>query len=146
MDDSFLMRVLYRVADLNEQLQTRIRRQGMSVTIIGDFDTIDKFHHKIRPPMLGCAGIEDVSNVRMIHQRERLTLSLEARDHAFRVHSRLNHLEGDTTANRFLLLCYENHTATSFSDLLQQLVPIHAVTRLFPSGGFRPAFAYHLWR
>jgi len=119
MDDSFLVRMLDRVADLDEQLQASAGRQEMSVAIIGDFDALDQFHHKIGPPASGRAGIEDVSDVWMFHQGQRLALGLKTRNDAVRIHSRFDQLQGDAPQDRFLLLSHENHAASAFSDLLQ---------------------------
>src|SRR5690349_14753127 len=97
MNDSLLMRVLYCIADLGEEAQPIIDREGMSVAIIGDPHTFDQFHYKIRSPTLGGPGIEYVSDVRMAHQRERLPFRLEARDHAFCIHPRLDDLQCDAS-------------------------------------------------
>src|SRR6266481_8574578 len=107
MNYSLLMRMLYCVADLNKQFQTGSGRQGMLVAVIGDFDALDQFHHKIRPAALGGARIEYVSDVRMVHQRECLSLGLKACNHAFCIHSRFNDLESDSPADRLLLFCYK---------------------------------------
>jgi hypothetical protein len=40
------------------------------------------------------------------------------------------------------LFRHEDHSTTAFSDLLQQLVPVHAIAGLFPSSGFGSLFAY----
>src|SRR5258705_2168763 len=121
MDDSFLVRMLYRVADLGEEVQTSVDREGMSVAIIGDLDAINQFHHEIRPPTFRCARIEYARNIRMIHQSKRLPLGFKACNYAFGVHSWFNDLECDAAADRLLLLSYENEAACSFSDLLHQL-------------------------
>jgi hypothetical protein len=82
----------------------------------------------------------------MVHERKRLSFGLKACNHAFRVHSRLNQLEGDTPVDRFLLFRDKNDAATSFSDLLAQFVSTDPVTRLFPRSGFGPLFAYRRCR
>jgi hypothetical protein len=146
MDYSLLMRMLNRVAHLNKQLQPRGGLQGTLVAEISDLNSLDEFHYKIRPAALGRAGVEDVGNVRMVHQRKRLSLGLKACDHAFRVHARLNQLEGDTPVDWFLLFCHENDATTAFANLLQQLVSTHTIARFFPSGSFAPLFAYHRCR
>src|SRR6266566_3159323 len=128
MDDSLLMRMLYRVADLGEQIQTSVDREGMSVAIIGDPDAINQFHYEIRPATFRCAGIEYVRDIRMIHQSKRLPLSFKACNYAFGVHSWFNDLEGDASVDRLLLFCHENHPVSSFSDLLRQFVAADSIT------------------
>jgi hypothetical protein len=58
----------------------------------------------------------------MVHNRKRLSLCLEARDHFSGVHSRPNNLQGHTTSDRPLLLGQEHNTKSSFPDLLRELV------------------------
>jgi hypothetical protein len=77
----------------------------------------------------------------MIHQRQCLTFSLESGDDTPSVHSRFNHFQGDVSVNRLCLLGHENDTAPSFSNLLQQLVPIDQVSGLLPSSDYGPLLA-----
>ena len=51
-----------------------------------------------RPSSVG-AGVEDLRDVRVVHQRQRLPLGLEARDHLTRVHAQLDELERDAAAD-----------------------------------------------
>src|SRR5262249_31566115 len=134
MDNSLLMRMLDRVADLDEQFQTGGDWEGTPVAIVGDLNTLHQFHDKIGPPAVSCAGVEDVSDVGMVHQSQRLPLGLKACDHAFGVHSRLYDLECDTPADGLLLLRHEDDAASTLADLLQQLVPAHPVPELLPDG------------
>src|SRR5258708_5582180 len=116
----------------------------MLIAVVGDFDSPNEFHDKIRPAGFRRSGIEYFGDVTVVHQRQRLSFSLKPGNDAFSVHARFNNLQGDPTTNRFFLFGHENNPATPFSDLLQQLVPIHPIARLFPSIGFGPPFAYHL--
>jgi hypothetical protein len=81
----------------------------------------------------------------MIHQSQRLALGLKACNHALSVHARLNNFQGDPTTDRLFLFGHENNPATTFPNLLEQLVPIHPVARLLPNRSFSSPFAYHLW-
>ena len=67
----------------------------------------------------------------MVHQRQRLTLGLEAGDDALGVHAQLDDLERDAAADRLLLLGHIDHAAAAFADLLEQLVAADAVAGLF---------------
>jgi hypothetical protein len=119
----------------------------MSVAIIADLHALDQFHHEIRPSAFGGAGIEDVSDVRMIHQCQGLSLSRKACHHAFRVHSWLDDLKCDAAADRLLLLSHENDATSSFADLLHQFVAADSISRLLASGSSRPASHRHFrWR
>src|SRR3989441_922689 len=118
----------------------------MLIAVFSDFDTPNQFHDKIRPAGVRRSGIEYFGDVRVVHQRQHLSFSLKTGNDAFGVHARFNNLQGYPTTDRLLLLRHENDAIAAFADLLQQLVPTHPVTRLFPSGGFNPPFAYHFWR
>ena len=93
MDDPFLMGVLNRLADRQEQLQSFLRCQMLLVAVLRDRQPFDQFHHEIRSAGVGRAGIEHFGNVRMIHHRQRLPLGFETGDHLPRVHSRLDDLQ-----------------------------------------------------
>ncbi len=113
------MRVLHGVANLDEQFQTRDSRERVLVAVFSDFYAPDQFHHEVRPAALRRSRIEDVSDIRMVHQRQGLPLGLKAGNDAFRVHARLDHLECNTPVDRLLLFGHVNSPATAFADLLQ---------------------------
>src|SRR2546427_9404561 len=119
----------------------------MLVAIFGDFSATNKFHDKIRPARLRCSGIEYFGNVGMVHQRERLSFSVESRNDAFRVHAWFDDLQGHPPTNRFLLLSHEDYTAAAFADLLQQVVTSYSIAGLFTDGHSRQPFDRQaVWR
>ena len=67
----------------------------------------------------------------MVHEGQGLALSLEAGDDLFGVHPQLDHFDGDPAPDRFLLLGHIDHAATTFADLLEQLVAAYSVARFF---------------
>ena len=89
-----------------------------------------QFHHEVRPARLGRAGVEHLGDVRMVHQRQRLPLGLEAGDDLLGVHAQLDDLERHAAAHRLLLLGHVDHAAAAFADFLQQLVAADAVADL----------------
>ena len=48
MDDAFLMRVLERLADRQEQLQTLARCELVCIAVLGDRCACDQLHHEVR--------------------------------------------------------------------------------------------------
>ena len=99
MDDSFLVRVLHGVADLDEQFQPLVDGQVVLVAIRGDWDAADQFHHEVGAARVGRPGIEHAGDVRVVHQRQGLPLGFEPGDDLPGIHARLDDLERDAAAN-----------------------------------------------
>jgi len=77
MDDPLVMRVLHRVADLQEQIQPLLDGQLVPIAVLGDGYARHEFHDEIGPAPLGSPGVMDAGDVRMIEKRQRLPLRLE---------------------------------------------------------------------
>ena len=73
----------------------------------------------------------NLGDVRMVHERQRLPLRLEACDDLPCVHAELDDLERDAAAHRLLLLGHVHHAAAAFADLLEQPVAADAVAGFF---------------
>ena len=58
----------------------------------------------------------------MVHQRQRLSLGLEAPDHLAGVHPRFDDLQRHRALNGPRLLGHEHDAHPAFADLLEQLV------------------------
>ena len=126
--------VLHRLADRHEQLQPLAGRQAVVVAVLGDRDALDQLHDEERAAVLGRPGVEDLGDVRVVHQRQRLPLRLEARHHLPAVHPRLDELDGDQALDRLGLLGHPDGAHAALADLFQQLEPaIHQ-----QPGGFGP--------
>ena len=81
VDDPLLVGVLDRLADRHEQLEPLARRELLLVAVLGDRHALDEFHDEVRPAVVGRAGVEDLGDVRVVHQGQRLPLGLEAGEH-----------------------------------------------------------------
>ena len=57
--------------------------------------TLHVLHHEVRPALSRHATVEHRGDRGMHHQRERLTLGFEARDHLAGIHARLDHFQRD---------------------------------------------------
>ena len=68
------------------------------------------------------AGVEHLGDVRVVHQRQRLPLRLEAGEHLLRVHARLDELERHQPLDRLGLLGHLDRAHAPFADLLDELV------------------------
>src|SRR5262245_12762999 len=134
MDDAFLMRVLDRVAGLNQQFETIIGGKLVLVAVVGDFDAADEFHDEVGTAGFSRARVENFGDVWMIHHREGLALCFETGDDTPGVHAELDDFESDASADWFLLLSHINNAATTFAELLEKFVAADFVAGLFSNG------------
>ena len=87
-------------------------------------DARDVLHDEVGPALGRGAGVEDLGDGRMIHQRQCLPLGLETRHHFARVHARLDQLDGHPAAHRLLLLGEPDLAHAAFADQLQQIIRV----------------------
>ena len=125
------MRVLDRLADLDEEIESFLGAEVVLVAVVGDADAPDQFHHEVGLAGVGGSRIEHPGDVRMIHHRQRLPLSLEPGDDHFGVHAQLDDLERDAAADRLGLLGDIDHAVPAFTDLLQKFVRAERATHGF---------------
>src|SRR5262245_40118754 len=95
MYHALLMGVVNGVANLDEQLEALSRVETVLVAVIGNFDSPDQLHYEIGSPRPGRAGVEDFSNIGMVHHRQGLALGLKLRDDIARVHPKLDDFQSD---------------------------------------------------
>src|SRR6266436_7063780 len=103
----------------------------MLVAVFRDLDPADEFYDEVWATGFGRPRIENLGDVGVIHQRQRLPLGFKPGDHALRVHSRLDDFQRDPPSDRFLLFRQVNHSAPALTYLLEQFVMANAVTRFF---------------
>ena len=87
VQDRLLVRVLHAVTDLTKQIQALAHRQPLLVAVLRDRNTRDMFHHEEGAPLFRASGVEDLRDRRVLHQRQRLPLGLEAGDELLGVHA-----------------------------------------------------------
>ena len=131
VNDSLLVRMLDGLANLDEQVETFAGAEIVLIAVIGDFDPAHQFHHEVGPARLRSSSIEDLGDVRMVHQRQRLPLCFKAGNDASGVHAQLDDLQGDAAANRFLLLRHIHDAAATLADFLEQFVTPDLVAGFF---------------
>ncbi len=119
MDDSLLVGVLDRVADLDEQPQALFRRETAFVAVPRVRLPPHELHREVGPALFRRPRLVDLRDARVLHHRERLPLGVEARDHFLRIHSGLNHLERHLAPHRLGLLCQPDHAAAALAESLQ---------------------------
>src|SRR5215204_3260063 len=51
-------------------------READAVAVVGDGDALDQLHHEVRAAGVGGAGVQDLGDVGVVHQGQRLALGL----------------------------------------------------------------------
>ena len=72
MDDRLLMRMLHPLAHLDEELHALPHGEPVAVAVVVDGQPGDILHDEVRPAFRGGAGVEDLGNCGVVHERERL--------------------------------------------------------------------------
>ena len=122
MDDPFLVRVLNGAADLDVQGHPLADGHGGAVAELGNRLALDELHGKERPARVRGTAVEDVRDARVVHDRERLALRLEARDHLARVHPELDDLERDAPRDRRRLFGEVDRAHAAFAERPEERV------------------------
>ncbi len=120
------MRVLDRVADLNEEVQPGADVEPVLIAVVGDAGAMHQLHDEVEPAGARGPGVEDAGDVGMLHQREGLALGGEAGDAAPGVRAELDDFKRDVAAHRLLLRGLEHHAAAALAEALQQPVAVDA--------------------
>ena len=119
VDDAFLMGVLHRAADLDEQVEPLPGAEVFLVAVGGDRDATHQFHDEEWPALAALATIDDAGDVRVVHHRQRLALGFEAGDELSGVHARLEDLDRNPTAHRSALLRHVDRAEPALTNPLQ---------------------------
>ena len=122
VDNSLLMCVLNRTADIHKQFQPRPHIQLVLIAKFSDRDTPYQLHHEKGSARVGCAGIQNLRNIGVLHHRKGLSLGLKSSDDLFGIHAQLDDFQRHTSCDRLLLLCHVDHPTTSFADILKKFV------------------------
>ena len=120
VDHALLVGVLHRLADRDEQRQPLARREPGPVAILGDRHALDQLHHEVGAAV-GLAGVQDLGDVGVVHQGQRLPLLIEAGEHPLGVEAGANHLDGDAALHRRGLVGDPDLAHAPFAELLAEL-------------------------
>jgi hypothetical protein len=75
-----------------------------------------------RPASVGGPGVKHLGDVWMIHQCERLPLSLEPGDDLPAIHAEFDDLDGDAPFHWLALVSHPDFAKTTLADLFEPLV------------------------
>jgi hypothetical protein len=118
MNDSLLMGVLDPLADLNEEGKTLRYRQSTVIAVFRDPDAADELHYEVGATFRCGTRVEHSRHVGVIHKRECLALSLEARNDGLRIHPGLDDLDRNFTFDWSSLLSEVRDAATPFAKFV----------------------------
>jgi hypothetical protein len=71
----------------------------LAIAILGYGCALDALHREVGAAFGGRAGVEDLGDVRVVHQRERLAPVGETSEYLTGVHPELHYFEGHIAAN-----------------------------------------------
>src|SRR5205814_8953994 len=145
---TFLVRMLDRTADGEEQRQPLLSGHPPAIAILSYWRAFDVLHHEVRTPLGRCTRVEDPRDVRVVHHGECLALVAKAGEHLAGVHTELHNFESHTPANGFKLLGEINGAHTALAQRLDDpvaaevLIPCRGCSRtdgaeLVRAGGTR---------
>ena len=124
MNDPLLVGMVDPIANLPEKPESLRRGQAIVIAISGYRNAWDVFEDEVGPPLTGGSGIEDLSDVRMVHEGEGLAFRLEAREDVFEVHARLQHLESDASSNGPVLVRQIDHAEPTTTQLFHESIGV----------------------
>ena len=67
VDNPFVVSMLHRSANRHKQLQTFVGREVVFVAEVSDGNALDQLHDEIRTATFGRSGVQDSSNVGVVH-------------------------------------------------------------------------------
>ena len=117
VDDPLLVGVLDAVTCLNEKMEAFTNTQAMPRGKRRDRLAGDQFHDEERAAGAGLSGIEDLGDIRMIHQGQRLAFGLKAVDDPFGIHPRLENLYRNAAFDGPVLVGEVNGSEAPFAQL-----------------------------
>src|SRR5262249_17247087 len=124
MDDPFLVGVLYRMADRDNQLQSIGQGQLFFITIGRDRLPVDQFHDKVvrgdEAGVFDDARIQDPGDIGVVHQCEGLPFLLEPGEQVFRRAARPHDFERHAALDWLGLVGNPNFAHAAFAQLLTQ--------------------------
>jgi len=121
VNDSFLVCVLYRLANRNKQFQPFASTEPVTVTIRRNGSTRNVFHDEVRRTVRRGAGVEHFGNGGVIHHRERLPFRLKAFHERLVKHARFDQLQGDLPPHWMGLFGQPDLTHAAFTKPADEL-------------------------
>ena len=103
MDDTALVRMSNRVANVEEEVETFLEGEPASRGVGGDGESLDELHHEVRAAIPKARCIENAGHERVIQCGQGLALVLESSEHRCTVEVVAHHLDGHQATGLGLL-------------------------------------------
>src|SRR5688572_29777313 len=98
MNNSLLMGVLDRSANLDEKFQSFFSGEGMFVAVIGYFHPSHQLHDKVGSSGFSGTRIEHFRDIWVVHERKRLPFGFKSRDDTPGIHAWLDDFQSDAAS------------------------------------------------
>src|SRR5262249_1919735 len=127
MNNPFLVRMMDGPANLHEKMQALAGIQPLFIAIPRYRDAFDQFHDEKRAAGCRRTAIEDLGDVWMFHQCQRLPLRFEARKDVLGIHPEFDDFDGHQPADGLFLFGHVNDPAAAFANFLKKFVVANAL-------------------
>jgi hypothetical protein len=107
---------------LVKHLEAVFNAESVAVAVPCDANAGYVLHYEIGTAVLCSSRLQDLGNIRMVHQGQGLTFGLEASKDLFGVHPEFNDLESHFATDRFGLLGQVNDSHPTFTQYLQDSI------------------------
>ena len=121
VDHALLMRVQHALGGAAEQTQAFAKAKPLQIGMRRDGHTCHQRHGEPGAAIFGKAALENRGHGRVIHQRQRLLLAAEARQHAATVHAALQQFHGGQALHRFALRTKQHNAEAALAQFADHL-------------------------
>ncbi len=137
MDHAFAMRVFHGAANLDKQRQPF--RQGTAAPVACDRDgqAVYVLHHEVGTALGGRARVLQSSDIRVLHERQRLSFRFETPQYRRAFQARLQHLQSHFAVHRICLFRKVDDPHAAFTDLANDFVIAECIAGLYARIGRR---------
>jgi hypothetical protein len=116
VDYALLVGVLDSLANLQEQRKPFFNGKFLPVTVLGDWDALDIFHHEVWPAEFGGSRVIYMRNVGVFQEGQGLPFGLKAGNYLLGIHARLDDFQRDPAFDWSLLLSKVDYAVTTLTE------------------------------
>ena len=120
MQNALAMRVANRATDQRQHAHARLERIAVAMTPFIERNAVHKFHHEVRRAISGCAGVEDVRDMRMLESGKRDLLRLKSTQRVGTKRAHAKNLHRNWPHHRLKLFATPDYSERALADHLVQ--------------------------